>query len=344
MKTATFIALLSVISFDCKADVSFEVSRNLYFSSFNHDDAAAVEAAASLEAEMIQNSRQILKWSQTQTEAYPDAGMYLVYTGMLILDRNNGLLEGELKNTDDRAHVIERYALAQLFLDQAIILAPDDERIESWNIANVLRQEKIENGQVSERTKDRVVALAEQMPIFHLFNALTLSSDVDFGPVREAKLLEIAELMSGKDSPCGLPFLRTGDQRKCNTTSKTPFAMHGTTLYFGDEFLKQSLKLADQSREQVDLYLNKALKMYERLNFFLFRGKTRRWDQSENLEARIELVKAVQNGGDLKQVSSYLKTRSYLDIYTCYSCHQNGYSRHPLQVSLPAAKRLGESE
>ncbi len=337
---ATLLAQISYSHPAMAQDLS--LSRNVYFSSFNHDDRDAVKGAASLEAEMIFNSQVILDWAkQTPSQLNQNAGMYLVYTGMLILDRNNGFLEGKLKEPEmDRAKIVQRYELSQQFLDLALKLAPDDERIASWNIANTLRREKAEFGKVSDATLDKVIALAIQMPIFHLFNALTLSSDIDFGAAREKKILELADYMSGKDSPCGLPFFRRGIAKKCNTTSKTPFAMHGTTVYFGDEFLKHSLEVSETNPEESELYLDKAMKMYRRLNFFLFKLKTNRWDKKENLEERIQLVQAMkQNDGkkaeSIQNVRVYMKTRSYLDVYTCFSCHQDGHSKSPLMVQLP---------
>lgn len=312
------------------------LSRSLYFSVFNYHDAAKHELAQTLEADMTENAERILVWAK----AHPgvenaDAGMYLVYTGMLILDRNNGFREGVLtQNAPTIPELLDRYRLAQVFLDAAQALSPKDTRIPSWAAANAFRMEKLEHGSVSDATLDRIVALAEKSPIFHLFNALTMSSDMDFGLEREAKLLALSELMNGKDSPCWPPIFRTGEAKQCKTTKKTPYAFQGVTVYLGDSFLKKAVRDASVDPASSEAYLSKALKAYQRLTFFLFKRKTKRWEQYPNLQERIRMVRALQRD-KAKPDARYLATRSFLDIYTCYGCHQEGRSRRKLDVKLP---------
>ena len=179
---------------------------------------------------------------------------------------------------------------------------------------------------------DGVISLTKKNPIFHLFNALTMSSDYDFGTERESVLLKYTEKMDSKESPCWPPIFRTGEAKQCKTTNKTPFAFQGVSTYMGDEFLKTASKMSESDPLRSREYAKKALGDYKRLDFFLFKRKTNRWNKKANLEERIALTeKFIETG---KFDAGYFKTRNYLDIYTCTSCHQNGVAPSKLFVNV----------
>ena len=138
--------------------------------------------------------------------------------------------------------------------------------------------------------------------------------------------------MNGKDSPCWPPIFRTGEAKQCNTTNRTPFAFQGVTTYMGDEFLKTAVKLSSTDPEKSKEYAKMAMSDYQRLEFFFFKRKTNKWAQKEKLEERITLTQKFVDTGYFD--ANYLKSRQFLDIYTCTSCHQNGVAKSKLWVEL----------
>jgi hypothetical protein len=322
---------------------NYSLSGTEYFSLFNYKDSAKHARIRTFERELITHADTIVKYLADHPEyenlrtkhetPIKDLGLILVYTSMFMLNNNNAVLEGVFD-----AHTFdglgERYGKAQEYLDFAIQLVPEDDRIHSWAIANQLRKEKVTTGKVSEAVLDRVMELTKKNPIFHLFNALTMSSDYDFGEEREAEILKFTELMDSKDSPCWPPikFLRRGEAKQCNTTEKTPFAFQGVSTYMGDEFLKTAVKLAATDPEKSKYYAKKALGDYKRLEFFLFKRKTNRWNMKNHIKERIAITEAMLETG--KFDPQFFKSQNYLDIYTCTSCHQGGVAPTKLFVNL----------
>jgi hypothetical protein len=316
-----------------------------YFEMFNYNDSSKHSRMLELEASMVNLSEEIIIYMEKNPEyqsvskklsSRNQLAMFLVYTSMLLMNNNNGAIEGiismEVLNSKLNLPIKARYELSEKYLKFARFIEPNDERLEAWHSSNLLRMQKYIQGKVDEETLDWIIDITKESPIFNLFNALTMSSDYDFGKEREKVLFEVVELMNSKDSPCFPPikFLRKGEAKKCNTTKKTPFAMQGTSVYMGDVYLKKAAKV--DSNEEAQLYLKKALSTYRRPKMFkLF--KTRKWNLKRNLQNRINLVKEMQQGHQVPK--GFFKTREYLDIYTCRSCHQNGKARKSLHINLP---------
>jgi hypothetical protein len=320
---------------------NYSLSGTEYFSLFNYKDVSSHSRIRSFESELISHADHIVTYlaehpdyeklrSRSETPIQ-NLGLILVYTSMFMLNNNNAVLEGVF-DAHSFDQLGERYAKAQQYLDLAVKLVPEDDRIHSWAIANQLRKQKVETGKVSEDILDGVIALTQKNPIFHLFNALTMSSDYDFGKDREDILLKFTEKMDSKESPCWPPIFRKGEAKQCKTTKKTPFAFQGVSTYMGDEFLKTAAKLSTTDPEKSKFYAKKALSDYKRLDFFLFKRKTNRWEQKEKLDDRIARTEKMIETGYFDQ--NYFKSRQYLDIYTCTSCHQGGIAPTKLFVNL----------
>jgi len=346
MLKPVFFNLLLVLAL-CSSTASatpysnYALSGTEYFSLFNYTESSNLPRMQTFEKELTDHADHIVSYlgahpdyenlrSRHETPIH-DLGLILVYTGMFTLNINNGILEGKFdSHTFDGLG--ERYNKAQAYLNLALKLVPEDDRIHSWAIANELRKERAATGKVSEEVLGEVMSLVKKNPIFHLFNALTMASDFDFGPAREAELLQYTELMNGSSSPCWPPVFRHGEAKQCKTSNRTPFAFQGVTTYMGDEFLKTAAKLSETDPTNAKAYAKKALSDYKRLDFFLFKKKTKKWAQKEKLEERIRIAQRFTDTGYFDQ--TYLKTRNFLDIYTCTSCHQDGVAKTKLWVNL----------
>jgi hypothetical protein len=323
-----------------------------YFANFDYKNEDKINSILEFEKKLIEHVTPIAdlldKNPQYQPQNKKDStriklAMNLVYAGMMILNNNNGAIEGKIpfssliskiqlaKEKSLKAELIARYELCARFLEIAKNAAPKDDRIPSWYSAAILRLQKFRDGKVEDEIMDYIVANAVKAPIFHLFNALTMTSDYDFGRKREDELFKMVELMNSKDSPCLPVFFRKGEAKKCNTTNKTPFAFQGVTAYMGDAYLKQSIKLASDDSEKATHYLNQARSLYKRINWPLFILKTRKWDMKPLINERLKVVEKIQNDQD---VSDFFQSSKYLDMYTCVSCHQNGKDKSALKVQF----------
>ena len=312
-----------------------------YYQLFDYHDRAQHPRMKQFENLLINHAYQIVAYlhdhpnyenlRDRRETPLKKLALNLVYTGMYILNLNNGVLEG-LYEPQLISDLGARYTRAQAYLDLALTLAPEDDRIHSWAIANRLRKELHTEGSVSEETLDQVMALADRNPIFHLFNALTMASDLNFGPQREADLLKLTEKMDSKDSPCWPPIFRTGEAKQCKTTHKTPFAFQGVTTYMADEFLKTAIRMKTSDPVKSKEYAKRALSGYQRMDFFLFKKKTERWGNYDLIQERVAQTKNYLTTGNFDV--HYFQTRNFLDIYTCTSCHQGGLAPTALHVDL----------
>lgn len=325
-----------------------------YFSLFNYQEENKVRAIFSFENKLIDQAYFIESFLKENPD-YKAPGkryssrvklaMNLVYTSMMLLNNNNGVLEGKLDLKDItsarsltnknnlRDEVIARYDLAASFLKLAINTAPDDDRIPAWYSANLLRRQLYMEGKVDEAILDFIMTNTIKAPIFHLFNALTMASDYDFGDVREQKLIETVDFMNSKESPCSQLFFRRGEAKKCNTTNKTPFAYQGVTVYMGDTYLKAAAKLHGKDQEASVAYAKKAQALFTRVDWFIFKPKAKKWQMIKHLQERKDLAQGLIQGEN--HTDGYFKSRPYLDIYTCNSCHQDGKSQTALHLRLP---------
>lgn len=325
-----------------------------YFSLFDYQAQDKIKSIFAFEDKLVDQALFIEDYLAANPDykapgkrysSHVKLAMNLVYTSMMLLNNNNGVLEGKLDladitsvrsitNKDNlRDEVIARYDLAARFLKLAIKTAPNDDRIPAWYSANLLRRQLFMEGKVDEAILDFIMSNTVRAPIFHLFNALTMASDYDFGDEREKKLLETVDFMNSKESPCSQLFFRRGEAKKCNTTSKTPFAYQGVTVYMGDAYLKQSAKLHDKDQEASVAYAKKAQALYTRVDWFIFKPKAKKWHMIKYLQERKDLARGLADGQD--HTADFFKSRPYLDIYTCNSCHQDGKSEKALHLRLP---------
>jgi|GEM_PF-4124666 len=325
-----------------------------YFSLFDYQANEKIKSIFAFEAKLIDHALYIETYLQDNPQyraprkkysSHVKLAMNLVYASMMLLNNNNGALEGKLgledvishrqltANGNLREEVIARYDLAARFLKLAMKTAPEDDRIPAWYSANLLRRQLYMEGKVDEAILDFITENTVRAPIFHLFNALTMSSDYDFGEEREKKLLEMVDFMNSKESPCAQLIFRRGEAKKCNTTSKTPFAYQGVTVYMGDAYLKTAAKLHKTDPEASRTYAQKAQALYTRVDWFIFKPKAKKWNMLKHLNQRKDLAQGLLKGEDL--TDGYFKTRPYLDIYTCNSCHQDGNSTDALHLRLP---------
>lgn len=356
MKLLKLICLFTLLSSSAFSQYqNYEVSGSEYFNLFDYNNSKLINRMMEVESKLVLLSKDIQayleqnpkykapskKFSSTQKLAYT-----LVYTGMILMNNNNGAIEKlisinhltqhlNLSNSKNLQTEIKlRYELAEEFLKLARKIEPNDEKLEAWHSSNLLRMQKFVNGQVDEEILDWIVRITEASPVFHLFNALTVSSDYDFGKEREDRIFKIVELMNSTDSPCFPPikFLRKGEAKKCNTTKKTPFAMQGTSVYMGDSYLKKAIEVQKNDPEKTEEYLNKALSIYRRPKIFK-PLKTLTWKLKSNLNHRIQLAKNMKKGIDIP--SDFFQSKGYQDIYTCKSCHDGGKARDVLKINLP---------
>jgi hypothetical protein len=266
----------------------------------------------------------------------------------MILNTNNGAIEEKItyqdiiqfkkisNKNDLRSELIARYKLSERFLKLATKTSPEDDRISAWHSANLVRMQLYKDGKVEEAVLDLITSEAVRSPVFHLFNALTMNSNYDFGPKREATLIEVIDFMNSKESPCRRLIFRTGEGKKCNTTSKTPFAYQGTTVYMGDTYLKTAANLFLTDPDASVQYAKKAESIYNRVDWFIFKHKAKRWKMFKHVEERKELASGLIHGEN--RTDGYFKTRPFLDIYTCTSCHQDGRDKAALHLRLPDNK------
>jgi hypothetical protein len=325
-----------------------------YFSLFDYQAKEKIKSIFAFEDKLIDHALYIETYLQDNPQyrapgkkysSHVKLAMNLVYASMMLLNNNNGALEGKLGLEDITSHrqittngnlreeVIARYDLAARFLKVAMATAPEDDRIPAWYSANLLRRQLYMEGKVDEAILDFITENTVRAPIFHLFNALTMSSDYDFGEAREKKLLEMVDFMNSKESPCAQLIFRRGEAKKCNTTSKTPFAYQGVTVYMGDAYLKTAVKLHKSDPEASSIYAQKAQALYTRVDWFIFKPKAKKWNMLKHVNQRRDLAQGLMEGED--RTEGYFKTRPYLDIYTCNSCHQDGTSKEALHLRLP---------
>lgn len=316
-----------------------------YFKYFNYNKIENQSTSFEIEDQLLILSQQIENQinSVNNSDQKLQMSLILVYTAMYLLNNNNGAIEGvidletltkkhNISSTDNlRVEIIERYKLADRYLSIALKTTPEDERIESWYLANLLRWQKYEKGVVEEYILDRITELSKEAPMFHLFNALTMESDYSFGEQRGEKLFELVELMTGKDSPCKpfIKFLRKGEAKKCNTTKKTPYAYQGTSVYLGDAYLKRYLKIKDTEPDLAAKHLGKAQGIYYTAKYLKI-FKTRKWSLKKNLNNRLKVIKNLRSGNSVPE--GFFKSREYLDIYTCNSCHEGGKKSNVLNL------------
>ena len=352
----TFILLLCLIptlswARDIKKD---NLLGTEYFSLFDYQAAEKVKAIFAFENKLIDQALFVENYLQDNPDykapgkrysSHVKLAMNLVYTSMMLLNNNNGVLEGKLDLEDVtsarsithkknlRNEVIARYDLAARFLKLAIKTAPDDDRIPAWYSANLLRRQLYMEGKVDDAILDFIMSNTLRAPIFHLFNALTMASDYDFGNEREQQLIKTVDFMNSKESPCSQLIFRRGEAKKCNTTGKTPFAYQGVTVYMGDAYLKEAAKLHDTDQEASVAYAKKAQSLYTRVDWFIFKPKAKKWHMIKHLPERKELAEGLIRGEN--HTDGYFKTRPYLDIDTCNSCHQDGKSETALHLRLP---------
>ncbi len=325
-----------------------------YFSLFDYQAAEKVKDIFDFENKMVDHALFIENYLAENPNYTAPAKRYsspvklamnLVYTSMMLLNNNNGVLEGKLDlkditsarsltdKKDLREEVIARYDLAARFLQLAMKTAPEDDRIPAWYSANLLRRQLYVEGKVDEAILDFIMTNTLRAPIFHLFNALTMASDYDFGDAREQKLIETVDFMNSKESPCSQLIFRRGEAKKCNTTGKTPFAYQGVTVYMGDTYLKKAAKLHGKDQGASIAYAKKAQALYTRVDWLIFKPKAKKWHMIKHLPERKDLAQGLIEGEDRTQ--GYFKSRQYLDIYTCNSCHQDGKSETALHLRLP---------
>ncbi len=354
MKKLISIALLCCSFFTHASIVHKDMTATEYFKVFDYTDKNNHKDSFSIETKLVSRSREIIDYLNANPEYTPlrrkhsskeKLAMILVYTSMLLMNNNNGLIQGELSpelltelphtvdKDNTKQEISTRYELAESFLRFARKLLPNNVRIMAWHSSNMLRMQKYNTGKVSEEVLDWIISMTKDYPIFHLFNALTVASDYDFGEKRNKVIFDTVELMNSTDSPCFPPikFLRKGEAKNCNTTKKTPYAMQGTSVYMGDVYLKEAMKPA-LSAEDKQKYLKKALGIYRRPKLFK-PIRTQFWKLKKNLNNRIKMIKTLQSGHEVD--SEFFKTREYLDIYTCKSCHQGGKDRSALKINLP---------
>lgn len=336
--------------------VEKSLSGTEYFRLFNYNQEKLKNEIPFFEDRLIKLANDIIAYSdanpnykKTKHYSTPEKmGLILVYVSMFVMNNNNGAIEGIIdqrtltkartfsteKNMTLKGEVIARYMYAQKLLEKALILAKSDIRIPSWYAANLLRLEKYKTGKVSEKTLGEIMDLARHDPIFHLFNALTMASDYDFGEKREEELFKLVEFLSSKDSPCYPPFFRTGEAKKCNTTEKTPFAFQGVSVYMGDAYLKKAAREINKGEhDKANFYLDRANALYQQINWFVFKKKFKKWGMKHLALERMELVKQAKV---TKKIDiDFFRSKNYLDIYTCTSCHQDGLAEKSFHLKLP---------
>lgn len=346
MKTILTILILSTSVF---ANTGSDKILRKYFMYFDYSKTSNLEKSFKIEKRMIDLADQAYDITATveDRDHKEQLSLIMVYTAMYLLNHNNGAIEGKIdfdtltqngsfsKVNDLRDEILARYNQADKYLSLALVTAPGDERIESWYLANLLRMQKYDAGIVDERILDRITEITLESPMFHLFNALTMSSDYDFGEERNKKLFDVVEMMTGKDSPCRpfLRFLRKGDAKKCNTTNKTPYAYQGTSVYLADFYVKQAVKNQADKPRLADKQFGKALGMYITMKI-IKPFKTWKWKMRKSLNQRIKTVRRIKRGKT--SGNKYLQSSRYLDVYTCSSCHQGGSPSRVLNI-----KRLG---
>jgi hypothetical protein len=334
------------------AVVSNKSLESKYFKLLDYKNLETRQTGRELEAHLCKKADEIIEFIRSNPDFKPskkqstlaELGMYLAYTGLYLMNNNNGFINGDLSykeiissmkldsGTDGREEIYRRYELAHKYFTLGEKLAPEDDRIQGWHLSSLFRFQKYKTGKVEEDIMDKIVAHVVSQPIFHLFNALTMNSDYSFGEKRERKLLEITEFLGSKDSPCAKLFFRTGEAKKCNTTNRTPFAFQGVTTYMGDTFLREAYKSADTDPERALIYAKKAQGQYVRVDWFIFKPKAKRWKMYEYLPQRKELAEQMVNGGHKDE--TFFGSRKFLDTYSCVSCHQNGTVKGALDIRL----------
>lgn len=346
MKFLIILSLLMNIAF---AGINRDdLSSTDYFRLFDYHEHDKIDEIFEFEKKLINQANLVENFLISNPDYRPTSkkhstrlqlAMNLVYAAMMIMNNNNGAIEGHIKL--GRKEIIARYTMSARFMKLATETAPEDDRIPSWYYANLLRKQKYEEGRVDEKTLDMITAAALRSPVFHLFNALTMSSDYDFGQEREEKLTAKAKFMGSKESPCRTKDKTDPESKKCDISKKTPFAIQGVTTYIGDVYLKEAVRLHATDPEKSKASAQGALSQYTAVKFvngFLsalqFRvTKKRRWQSINLIPKRVEIAQGLVNGED--RSGDFFKTRNYLDIYTCVSCHQSGKGKDELSVHLP---------
>jgi hypothetical protein len=322
-----------------------------YFKLLDYQDPAKRPEIFKLEAHLIKKAKDIISFMEKNPDYKPtkkqttkeEMGMIMAYTALFMMNNNNGYIKGDLsfdeiisqtkltKADDQKLELYERYELADKFFEVGEKLAPEDDRISGWHLAEKFKYQKFRHGKVSEQVLDDLIELVGRLPIFHLYNALTMRSDYSFGPERDKKLFEINKVLSGADSPCNsLPFMRKGEAKRCSTTDRTPFAVPGVMTYMGDVYLRES-QLTD-STEKSREYLDTAFRLYK-MPKYMKPIKTLKWQQKKGLDERIQFIRDLRAGK--KFDPSFYQTDSFLNVYTCNSCHQNGNAHRALKVIAP---------
>lgn len=327
-----------------------------YFSYFDYKDREDPSEVFEFERKLIEQALSVEDFLTKKPNYEPPSRAYssrhrlamtLVYAGMLILNNNNGSAEGyyslahlrsggitlSLESTL-KSEITARYDLCVRLLALAQKTDPEDGRIDSWYAAAIMHRQRHVEGKVDAKTLDWITANAVRDPMFHLFSALTMNSDFDFGPERESALLSKVEWLNSRESPCRQLFFRRGEAKKCNTTHKTPFAFQGVSVYMGDYYLRESLNHIGTDPEKSKDYAKKASKLYTRVDWFIFKPKAKKWNMFQHLPERKHLAKDLMAG--INSTDGFFQSRRFLDIYTCTSCHQNGQSKKALHLRLPS--------
>ena len=166
MQKYVFLVLISTLFFSAsivqaEPYSNFTLSGTEYFSLFNYNDTTKHERIHAFEKELIAHADRIMAYlnehpdyenlrSRHETPV-KNLGLILVYTAMFMLNNNNAVLQGAM-DSHSFDQLGERYTKAQVYLDLALKLVPEDDRIHSWAVANELRKQKVETGKVSEET------------------------------------------------------------------------------------------------------------------------------------------------------------------------------------------------
>jgi hypothetical protein len=353
MKSSILFALLFISSLSTSlAQVSNRSLEKKYFRLLDYTNLETRMKGFELEKHLCSNSDEIVRLYEKNPNFKPKSkessrehlGMYLAYTGLFLMNNNNGFVDSVipyeditshmklLKSHDGKLEVFARYELAHKYFSVAEKLAPADDRIQGWHLSSLFRFQKFKNGKVEEWIMDEIVKHVQSQPIFHLFNALTMNSDYSFGAERENILLETTEFLASKDSPCAKLFFRTGEAKKCDTTNRTPFAYQGVTTYMGDVYLKEAFKSHETNPKRAELYAKKAQGLYTRVDWFIFKPKAKRWKMHESLPERKAIANEMVHGNFNQD--EYLKSTRFLDNYSCVSCHQNGTVKGALEINL----------
>lgn len=351
------LVLLAMLSMPVQADIiKNELSGTEYYSYFDYKDREDPSEVFAFERQLVEQALFVEDFMIKNPDYEPPArgysdrhrlAMTLVYAGMLMLNNNNGAAEGHYtlthllsggmalgQESTLKSEVTARYDLCVRLLALAKQTDPEDGRIDSWYAAAVMHRQRHIEGKVDTKTLDWITDNAVRDPMFHLFSALTMNSDFDFGREREAALMSKVEWLNSKESPCRQLFFRRGEAKKCNTTHKTPFAYQGVTVYMGDYYLRESLRQHGADAEKSKEYAKKADKLYTRVDWFIFKPKAKKWDMYEYLPERKQMAKDLMTGKN--STSDFFQSRRFLDIYTCTSCHQNGRTKKALHLRLPS--------